>query len=271
MKKKNIKLKKFYDKVYRKGEEKHFTNLITMGKTSEEYSSVLKEIKWRNKKVIDVGCGTGYFAYQVAKKGGNVLGIDYSEEAIKIAKERYQHPNLVYKKIDVSKKIIEKFDVVVSIGTLEHMDNPFLMLKKLKKSLKQGGKIIITSPNWTNPRGYILLTLWFLFDAPITLADLHYFTPLDFVKFAKKLKMRLSWRTFDKSWAHGKVLIKDFKRRIPNVLRDAGLPNKKNNISTFINWLETNIIQFDNSLPHSGATAIYVFSNIKTKNKKSTS
>ena len=116
MKKKNIKLKKFYDKVYRKGEEKHFTNLITMGKTSEEYSSILKEIKWRNKKVIDVGCGTGYFAYQVAKKGGNVLGIDYSEEAIRIAKERYQHPNLVYKKIDVSKKIIEKFDVVVGLS-----------------------------------------------------------------------------------------------------------------------------------------------------------
>ena len=261
MKKKNIKLKKFYDKVYRKGEEKHFTNLITMGKTSEEYSSILKEIKWRNKKVIDVGCGTGYFAYQVAKKGGNVLGIDYSEEAIKIAKERYQHPNLVYKKIDVSKKIIEKFDVVVSIGTLEHMDNPFLMLKKLKKSLKQGGKIIITSPNWLNPRGYVLLTLYYLFNAPITLADLHYLTPIEFEKWAGKMNMKIKWKTIDKSWGHGEILVKDFKRRIPNVLKDSNLQVSKKNISNLINWIQSHVVTMHNDLPHSGATGLYVLSS----------
>ena len=261
MKKKNIKLKKFYDKVYRKGEEKHFTNLITMGKTSEEYSSILKEIKWRNKKVIDVGCGTGYFAYQVAKKGGNVLGIDYSEEAIRIAKERYQHPNLVYKKIDVSKKIIEKFDVVVSIGTLEHMDNPFLMLKKLKKSLKQGGKIIITSPNWLNPRGYVLLTLYYLFNAPITLADLHYLTPIEFEKWAGKMNMKIKWKTIDKSWGHGEILVKDFKRRIPNVLKDSNLQVSKKNISNLINWIQSHVVTMDNDLPHSGATGLYVLSS----------
>lgn len=261
MKKKNIKLKKFYDKVYRKGEEKHFTNLITMGKTSEEYSSILKEIKWRNKKVIDVGCGTGYFAYQVAKRGGNVLGIDYSEEAIRIAKERYQHPNLVYKKIDVSKKIIEKFDVVVSIGTLEHMDNPFLMLKKLKKSLKQGGKIIITSPNWLNPRGYVLLTLYYLFNAPITLADLHYLTPIEFEKWAGQMNMKIKWKTIDKSWGHGEILVKDFKRRIPNVLKDSNLQVSKKNISNLINWIQSHVVTMDNDLPHSGATGLYVLSS----------
>ena len=261
MKKKNIKLKKFYDKVYRKGEEKHFTNLITMGKTSEEYSSILKEIKWRNKKVIDVGCGTGYFAYQVAKKGGNVLGIDYSEEAIRIAKERYQHPNLVYKKIDVSKKIIEKFDVVVSIGTLEQMDNPFLMLKKLKKSLKQGGKIIITSPNWLNPRGYVLLTLYYLFNAPITLADLHYLTPIEFEKWAGMMNMKIKWKTIDKSWGHGEILVKDFKRRIPNVLKDSNLQVSKKNISNLINWIQSHVVTMDNDLPHSGATGLYVLSS----------
>lgn len=266
---KNKKLQKFYESVYIKGEKKHYTLLLLSNKkTTESDNEVLKELNWKGKKVLDVGCGTGNFAFFAAKNGGKVYAIDYSKKAISEAQKKFAHKNLIFEQKDL-RNIKDSYDVIVSNGTLEHMDNPLQVLRFFKKHLTYSGKIIITSPNWTNPRGYILMTLRFLFDAPITLADLHYFTPLDFVEFAKKLKMRLSWRTFDKSWAHGKVLIKDFKRRIPNVLRDAGLPNKKNNVSIFINWLETNIIQFDNSLPHSGATAIYIFSNIKTKNKKS--
>ena len=58
-----------------------------------------------------------------------------------------------------------KFDVIVSIGTLEHTDDPFTTLKFLKRHLSKNGKIIITTPNWTNPRGYMLMTLLHLFDA----------------------------------------------------------------------------------------------------------
>ena len=129
-----------------------------------------------------------------------------------------------------------------------------------KKHLTPNGKIIITSPNWTNPRGYILMTLFLLFDSPITLADLHYQTPIDFQNYANKLKMNLKWRTIDKSWAHGEILITDFQRRIPNVLRDSKLPNKPKNIQNLINWIKNNVIPFDNSLKHSGATGLYVFS-----------
>ena len=250
----NKKLKKFYDKVYLKGEKKHFT--AYRESTSNE---VIKQISWKSKKVLDVGCGTGFFAYSAAKKGGQVLGIDYSVEAIEIAKSQYSHPNLEFKNIDVS-KIKEKFDVIVSNGTLEHMDDPLKMLKLFKKCLNPKGCIIITSPNWTNPRGYMLLTLWYLFKAPITLADLHYFTLIDFQNFAKKLGMKLIWKTFDRSWSHGDVLISDFKKRLPNVLHDARLPSNEKQIDFFIQWIKTNITPLNNDLPHSGATGLYVFS-----------
>lgn len=222
--KKNKKLKNFYDNVYKKGEEKHFTNLVTTGNITEELNEILKELDWKSKKVLDVGCGTGLFAYKAAKKGANVLGIDFSEVAIKIAQKKFKKSNLRYEKIDVS-KIKDKYDVIVTIGTLEHMDDPLRTLKLFKKHLNPKGKIIVTSPNWTNPRGYILMTLWFLFNAPITLADLHYQTPADFIKYSDNLKMRLKWRTIDQSWAHGDILIRDFKRRLPNVLSDTNLPN----------------------------------------------
>lgn len=257
----NKNLKQFYDKVYVKDSKRHFTTFIIdeLDTPTSDVKEVLKQIKWKSKKVLDVGCGTGFFAFNAAKKGANVLGIDYSQKAIEEAKIRYQHKNLEFKVADV-KKINEKFDVIVSNGTLEHLDDPLKILKLFKLHLKPKGKIIITSPNWANLRGYILMTLWYLFKAPITLADLHYFTPIDFQKFAQKLNMKIKWITYDKSWSHGDILIKDLERRLPKVLGDANLPKNTKQIKSFNTWIEKNIIPLNNDLPQSGATGLYVFS-----------
>lgn len=254
----NKRLQNFYDSVYVKGEKKHFNTFKKTIRTSEVNES-LKIISWKEKKVLDVGCGTGAFAHNVAIHGGKVLGIDYSSKAIEIAKSKYSHSGLEFKNLDV-RKIKGKFDVIVSHGTLEHMDNPLSTLRFFRSHLNPKGKIVITTPNWTNPRGYVLIALWYLFNAPITLADLHYFTPKDFENFAKKLRMNLWWKTFDRDVSHGNFLLQDFEKRLPRVLRDARLPNKEKRIKSFIGWLKNNVNTFDNDLPHSGATALYVFS-----------
>ena len=174
----------------------HFTPFVVRGTPTSDSLEIIKEISWKNKSVLDVGCGTGLFAYRVAKKGAKVLGIDYADEAIDIANKTHVHKNLQFKKISAS-HVKGNYDVIVSIGTLEHMDKPFNMLKTLKKHLNKNGKIIVTTPNWTNPRGYILMTLKMLFDSPITLADLHYLTPLNHQEWAEKLEMKLKFRTIE--------------------------------------------------------------------------
>ena len=92
---------------------------------------------------------------------------------------------------------------------------------------------------------------------------LHYLTPKNFEEWATKLNMTLKWSTFDKSWAHGQVLIDDFKNRIPNILSDMKIKSKKKNISNLIKWIDKHVITFDNSLPHSGATGMYILTNKK--------
>lgn len=249
---KNKDLKKFYDKTFKKKDRIRPTS---------EFEEVLKETTWRGKTILDVGCGTGKFAYIMAEKGAKVLGIDYSKMAIETARRKYKHNNLTFKHLDITQQISGKYDVIVSIGTLEHFDKPFKMLRILKKHLNKGGIMIITSPNWSNPRGYILMCLYYLFDAPVTLADLHYFTPIDFMNWAKILHMKLKWRTIEKSWAHGEQLINDFKKRLPNVLSDANLPNSKRRIKNFLTWINEKILPLDNSLSHSGAIGLYTFYN----------
>ena len=255
-------LSDFYNRVYVKGEKKHFTIKRELNSPSE-IKEVLKQISWKDKKVLDVGCGTGLFAFHAAKKGAIVLGIDFSTEAIDIAKSQYIHKNLKFEYTDVH-KIKEKFDVIVSNGTLEHMDDPLKTLRLFKKYLSKNGCIIITAPNWSNPRGHMLMPLFLLFDSPITLVDIHYFTPIDFKNFTKKLQMNLTWKTFDKSWGHGEILVKDFKKRIPNILHDSKLPNDKKKINLLIKWIEKNISSMNNDLPHSGATGLYMLTLKKT-------
>jgi len=257
--KKNTNLKEFYNKSFKKGEEKVFTVFHTRGTNTVEMNQVINSSSWKGKSVLDVGCGTGGFAFKIAKKGAKVLGIDYSKEAIKIASEQHKHKNLQFLHADINKNLSGKYDIITSIGTLEHMDNPLKILKSFKKHLSPRGKIIITSPNWTNSRGYILISLYYLFNAPITMADLHYQTPIDFQNYAKSLNMRLKWNTFDESWANGDVLLKDFERRLPNVLRDAKLPKNMKNIKNLLDWIEKNVLPFNNKLKHSGATGIYIF------------
>ena len=55
------------------------------------------------------------------------------------------------------------------------------------------------------------------------------------------------------------LLVNDLKRRIPNVLSDAKLLKNTKNIDNFLKWIKESIIPLDNSLPHSGALGMYVF------------
>lgn len=246
----------FYDKVYQKGERKHFTKHLFSKATPNDVKEVLREIKWRGKRVADVGCGTGLLAYNIALRGAKVLGIDFSKEAIKAARSTYRHSNLEFRCMSY-KDLAGKFDVIVSTGAIEHMDNPLRTLKQLKTHLQNGGSLVIVCPNWTNPRGYILMTLWYLFKAPVTLADKHYLTPIEFENWSKVLEMKLTWHTFDHDWGHGEGLIKDFKRRLPNVLRDARLPTNQENIDNFLRWLEKHVVPLNHKTNFSGASALY--------------
>lgn len=249
----NKNLKKFYDCVYSTGEHKHYSkNLLGKG-IPLQVSEVLKEISWKGKSVLDIGCGTGLFSYLVKQSGANrVVAVDYSKEAIIKAKEKYGNCGIEFYCRDF-KKMNDKFDVVTALGFLEHTASPFRVLKKLKSLLNPGGSLIIVCPNWANIRGYVLLTLFYLFEAPITLADRHYLTPLEFKDWVHKLRMNLSFRTFDHSWGGGNKMIRDFKRRLPRVL-----PGNKN-IDKFISWLEKHNSSIKDCIGQDGAVALYHF------------
>lgn len=256
----NRDLKTYYDAVYKKGEREHYTQFrLQDGNLPDGFAAVFARVPWRGKSVMDVGCGTGDMCNLIANAGAKmVLGVDYSQEAITEARGKFAAPNLTFLCTDME-NVHDTFDVIVSNGTLEHMDNPLTTLRTFKTMMKPRGSIVITSPNWLNPRGYILQTLWHMFRAPITLADLHYLTPRDFEEWAKELDMELTWSTVDHDWGGGRKMIDDFRKRLPNVSRDAGWNISPQQLENFLEWLEHRVVPFKSTAKHEGAVGVYHF------------
>ena len=254
----NKDLAPFYNRVYKKGEKRHYTSLLFSGhKQPLAKEMVLAAVSWRGKRVLDAGCGTGRMAYLIARRGAReVLGADYSQEAIAAAQGKYRAPNLSYRCADIA-ALGGKYDAIVMLGTIEHLDRPLAILRRLARILAPGGSLIVTCPNWINPRGYILMTLFHIFGAPVTLADLHYLTPVEFEKWARSLKMKLTWKTADQGWAHGEKCLRDLARRLPNVFRDSRLSPTPAGVDNFLRWLGEHMVRLEKDTRYGGAVGFY--------------
>lgn len=108
------------------------------------------------KRVLEIGCGTGYLSYYIAKKTGMpVTATDLCEPFIEAARKDYSLPNLSYECLDFNKAaeiIHEKFDYIIGNGILHHLhDGLDKALRNLKKLLNPGGKMIFMEPNIYNP------------------------------------------------------------------------------------------------------------------------
>jgi 2-polyprenyl-3-methyl-5-hydroxy-6-metoxy-1,4-benzoquinol methylase len=94
------------------------------------------------KKVLDVGCGNGDLLIYLQKQNPEfaLFGIDRAmKKGVK---------GIAVFRQDVERvKIKHKMDVVISLAVIEHVRNPLLFLKKLKKFTKKNGKIIIMTLN----------------------------------------------------------------------------------------------------------------------------
>ena len=106
----------------------------------------------KNIRILDIGCGGGLLCEPLAKMGAKVIGIDASEKNIKIAKS---HANKSKLKVDYycatpeNFKFNSKFDVVLNMEIVEHVDNVDLFLNKSSKFLKNNGIMIIATLNKT--------------------------------------------------------------------------------------------------------------------------
>ena len=100
--------------------------------------------------VLDIGCGGGLVSEGLSKIGATVTGIDFIKENINVAKIHSKKNNLkinYFVKDFEKERITSKYDVIIILEVLEHLNNWEDFVKKIKLSLKKNGTLIISTIN----------------------------------------------------------------------------------------------------------------------------
>ncbi|MDO8638500.1 MAG: class I SAM-dependent methyltransferase [Candidatus Daviesbacteria bacterium] len=109
--------------------------------------SVLKKMIGGKKfnLVLDVGCASGTFTNQLAQflPGSKICGVDTYDSAIKFARKKYPYLNFI--KADAHKLPFKEnsYDLIICYETIEHVVNPLLVLKEMRRVLKKDGMAIL--------------------------------------------------------------------------------------------------------------------------------
>ena len=98
--------------------------------------------------VVDMACGEGYGAHELAKRAAKVYGVDANPEAYEHARLRYRSSNLSFKRALVEEfKPADSVDAVVFLQTVEHLQEPQPVLEHFASLLTPGGLCFVSTPN----------------------------------------------------------------------------------------------------------------------------
>ena len=112
------------------------------------------------KRVLDVGCGGGILSDAMARKGSNVLGIDLSIKALKVAQLHALEADtrsVEYREIAAEALATElpgHFDVVTCMEMLEHVPDPASVVRACAALVKPGGWLFFSTIN-RNPKSFL--------------------------------------------------------------------------------------------------------------------
>ena len=106
----------------------------------------------RNIKILDIGCGGGLLSEPMTKLGATVTGIDASSKNIEIAKLHAKKNKLKINYVNCSPEKLpeqEKFDVILNMEIVEHVEDISLFLKSCSQLLKKEGLMFVATINKT--------------------------------------------------------------------------------------------------------------------------
>ncbi len=121
--------------------------------------NIINNFKLKNKlrplsgiNILDIGCGGGLLSEPMSRMGANVTGIDASNKNIKIAKLHSKKSKLKINYLCSSPeklKITKKFDVILNMEIVEHVEDIDFFLKSCSKLLKKNGLMFVATINKT--------------------------------------------------------------------------------------------------------------------------
>jgi SAM-dependent methyltransferase len=99
--------------------------------------------------ILDVGCAQATLALQLAEIGHRVMAIDLRQQFLDYAASRYEHGEIDFVQGNVLELQLDRqFDLIFANQIVEHLVYPVKMVEGLRRFLKPGGRLVVTTPNW---------------------------------------------------------------------------------------------------------------------------
>ena len=173
-------------------------------------------------KILDIGAGTGDFLLTAKNDGWNVIGVEPSERAKNIAKQK----GISFVE-EISELENNSFDVITMWHVLEHVPNLEFQIQELKRLLKPTGTLIIAVPNFKSYDAKHYGEFWAAFDVPI---HFWHFSKKAIKSLFEKVDMKLE-----------KVLPMKFDSFYVSLLSEKYKTGKMNFIKAFFIGLKSNL------------------------------
>lgn len=152
----------------------------------ETVRKLIKRYKKGNLKILDIGSGHGFLPF-FAEKSWFIYGIDFDQERVRRANQ-FKHKNAFFTVGDAENFHIDRrFDVILALDVIEHLDYPEKCIKLASRHLKKDGIFIVSNPNRHS--------FWTLFfdNRFIRLENhKHYWSTEQFAKMASKFGFNLA-------------------------------------------------------------------------------
>ena len=120
--------------------------------TIKHFNLINKDKPFKNLNILDIGCGGGLLSEPMSRLGGNVTGIDASEKNIISAKIHAKQNNLnisYFCNSPENFKSNKKFDLVLNMEIVEHVEDVNFFIKKSSELLKKNGLMFVATLNRT--------------------------------------------------------------------------------------------------------------------------
>jgi SAM-dependent methyltransferase len=137
-------------------------------------------------KILDVGCGDGFFLKYMKELGWDVYGVEPGESASRYARD-ILGLNVFSGNLEESPYPDNFFDVINLYAVFEHLPNPSGALIKIRQILQDWGLLVITVPNFTGFESKIFRTRWVALKAP---EHLYHFSPPTLKKIIEKANFK---------------------------------------------------------------------------------
>ena len=169
------------------------------GRPASRYLSVIREnpydrswrlIRWvgSEKRVLELGCATGYISKRLAESGCEVVGIEIDREVAELARRfcHFVHVSDLNSTDWIKCLDGQTFDVILMGDVLEHLVNPDMILRAVRTLLRPSGYLVVSLPNvvhWVTRIKFVLGRFEYESAGTLDSTHLRFFTP----KTARKL------------------------------------------------------------------------------------